>query len=285
MSEAVREWIEASPYTKALGLKLDRLDDAGPGGSARLILPFREANTNPGSVLHGGVAASLAATGAQAVARAVLGPEAGPFQLAQIQVSYLAAARRESVVAEARLLRRGKQLCFVEVDVRTEAGKPIAHATATVRGRFGTEPAPLAPAAGDDGGADPGPLGPHVSKTPFMSRIGIDIEHMAESRSRIRLPDLSANRDLGGGIHEGALLALLDTTGAMAAWATTGPGPYKASTPSLQAGILAPPPPGDLLARGRLLQRDAETFWTAVEVAAADGACIARGSVLYRIVP
>ena len=288
MSEAVREWVESSPYTMALGLKLDRLDEGAAGGSARLILPFQEENTNPGSVLHGGVVASLSAVGAQTVARAVLGVEAGPFHLAQIQVSYLAAAREEAVVAEARLLRRGKVLCFVEVDVKTEAGKPIAHATATVRGRSGEDAAELVSVAGDDGAADPGPLGPHISKTPFMSRIGLQIEHMADSRSRIVLPDIEANRDRDGdrdgGIHEGALLALLDTTGAMAAWATTGPGPYKASTPSLQAQIVAPPPPGDLCAYGRLVQRDGETFWTAVEVADADARCIARGTVLYRII-
>lgn len=280
MSEEVRSWVETSPYTQGLGLKLDRLD----AESARLVLPFFEGNTNPGHVLHGGVAASLAAVGAQTVAHAVLGPEAAPFQLAQIQVSYLAAAKQEAVVAEARLLRRGKVLCFVEVDVATEAGKPIAHATATVRGRFGAEPAALAAVAGDDGAADPGPLGPHVAKTPFMGRLGIDIEHMKGARSRIRLPDLETNRDLAGGVHEGALLALLDTTGAMAAWAETGPGPFKASTPSLQVQILAPPPAGELVAYGRVLQRDAETFWSAVEVAGAGGDCLARGTVLYRIV-
>jgi uncharacterized protein (TIGR00369 family) len=279
--EDVREWVERSPYTEGLGLKLDRLD----AETARLVLPFREGNTNPGNVLHGGVAASLAAVGAQTVAHAVLGPESAPFQLAQIQVSYLAAAKEEAVVAEARLLRRGKVLCFVEVEVATEAGKPIAHATATVRGRFGAEPAALARVAGDDGAADPGPLGPHIAKTPFMGRLGIDVEHMAGSRSRIRLPDRAAHRDLAGGVHEGALLALLDTTGAMAAWATTGPGRFKASTPSLQAQVLAPPPAGELVAYGRLLQRDAETFWTDVEVAGPEGGCVARGCVLYRIVP
>ena len=281
MSDDVRDWVERSPYTAALGLELDRLE----AETARLRLPFREGNTNPGGVLHGGVAASLAAVGAQSVAHAVLGPEAAPFGLAQIQVAYLAAAKEEAVVAEARLLRRGKVLCFVEVDVATEAGKPIAHASATVRGRFGRPPAELARAAGDDGAAEPGPLGPHVAKTPFMGRLGIDIEHMAGARSRIRLPDLAANRDLAGGVHEGALLALLDTTGAMAAWATTGPGRFKASTPSLQAQILAPPPEGELVAYGRLLQRDAETFWTDVEVAGPAGECVARGCVLYRIVP
>jgi acyl-coenzyme A thioesterase PaaI-like protein len=107
---------------------------------------------------------------------------------------------------------------------------------------------------------------------------------MVDARSRIVLPDLPANRDRDGGVHEGALLALLDTTGAMAAWATTGPGPYKASTPSLQAGILSPVPAGDLCAFGRLVQRDGDAFWTAVEVADATGARIALGHVLYRIV-
>jgi uncharacterized protein (TIGR00369 family) len=280
VSQDARDWVEHSPYTEALGLALDRLDDDG----ARLVLPFREGNTNPGDVLHGGVAASLAATGAQTVARATLGPDAAPFHLAQTQVAYLAAARRETVVAEARLLRRGKALCFVEVDVATEDGKPIAHATATVRGGFGGPPPALARVEGDAGESDPGPLGPHVAKTPFMGRIGIDIQHMADARSRIVLPALAANADRDGGVHEGALLALLDTTGAMAAWATTGPGPYKASTPSLQARIFAPPPAGELRAYGRLVQREGEAFWTAVEVAGPDGACVARGDVLYRIV-
>jgi len=276
----VRHPSEDSPYARRLGWQLERLD----AGSARLLLPFREENTNPGSVLHGGVAASLAAAGARAVAAAALGPDGAPFHLAQVHVSYLAAAQAEPVVAEARLLRGGKALCFVEVDVTGADGRPIAHATATVRGRFGAAPPVLAAADGDEGGDDPGPLGPHVVKTPFMARLGLRVEHMQDSRSRIVLPGLAENADLGGGIHEGALLALLDTTGAMAAWATTGPGRFKASTASLQAQILAPPPPGDLVAFGRLLQRDGDTFWTGVEVGGAGGRRVAGGSVLYRIV-
>jgi uncharacterized protein (TIGR00369 family) len=281
VSQDARHPLEDSPYGRSLGWKLERLD----AGSARLLLPFQEGNTNPGSVLHGGVAASLAAAGAHAVAQAVLGPQGAPFHLAQIQVSYLAAAKSEPVVAEARLLRGGKALCFVEVDVASAGGKPIAHASATVRGRFGAAPGALAAAERDEGGSDPGPLGPHVVKTPFMSRLGLRVEHMKDSRSRIVLPGLASNTELGGGIHEGALLALLDTTGAMAAWATTGPGRFKASTASLQAQIPAPPPAGDLVAFGRLLERDGDTFWTGVEVADVGGRCVARGSVLYRIVP
>ena len=78
---------------------------------------------------------------------------------------------------------------------------------------------------------------------------------------------------------------IFDTTGAMAAWATTGVGPYKASTPALQAQILAPPPSADLVAYGRCVQRDNELLWSEVEVAnAADQRVCARGTVIYRIV-
>jgi acyl-coenzyme A thioesterase PaaI-like protein len=81
------------------------------------------------------------------------------------------------------------------------------------------------------------------------------------------------------------VLALLDTTGAMAAWAVTGPGAFKASTPAIQAQILAPAPRADLVAYGRNVARDGELFWSDVEVATAkEGRVVARGSVLYRIV-
>jgi uncharacterized protein (TIGR00369 family) len=278
--DAVREWIEGSPYARALGVFAESVAEQ----EARLRLPFSEANANPGKALHGGCAASLAVIGAQAVGRAALGAESAPWHTSALQVSYLAAAIGEEVTAHARLLRRGKQACFVEVEVATADGKPIAHATAMVRGRFAAAPAPLPFAAGDDGAADPGRLGPHMSRLPFMAARGIRVEHMAGARSRVAMPIGDANRDLAGGAHEGAVLALLDTTGAMASWAETGPGPFKASTPALQAQILAPPPDAALVAYGRLALRDQEAFFADVEVAdAAGGRLYARGTVHYRI--
>jgi uncharacterized protein (TIGR00369 family) len=279
--EFVRRWIEGSPYSRALGV---RLEDLG-AGHARLRLPFAESNTNPGQVLHGGVAASLCAVGAQAVARAMLGPESGPWHTAGLQVGYLAAAKAQDVVAEARLLREGKEVCFVEVDVATDDGKPIAHATSIVRARFGAEPALLPAAPGDHGGVDPGAMGPHIGRIPFIAGRGIAVEHMSGGTSRLVMPFREANADESGGVHEGALLALLDTTGAMASWAVTGPGPFKASTPALQAQLLAPAPGGDLVAYGRNAARDGGFFWSDVEVAAvSDGRVVARGTVVYRIV-
>jgi uncharacterized protein (TIGR00369 family) len=278
---AVASWIEKSPYAQMLGVAIDAITP----DSARLVLPFAEGNTNPGQVLHGGVAASLVALAGQAVARAALAPDVAPYHTASLQVTYLAAAKAEDVVAEARLLRAGKELCFASVDVRTRDGKSIASGLVTVRGRGSASEASLPASRGDHGDANPGPMGPHIEKTPFMGRLGLRVEHMTGGTARIVLPLRDALCDASGGIHEGAALALLDTTGAMAAWAVTGPGRFKASTPALQAQFLAAPPAEDLVAYGRSVHRDGEAHWCDVEVAgAASRRVFARGTVLYRIV-
>jgi len=277
----IRRWIEGSPYAAALGVRVDALEE----GAARLLLPYQDANSNPGKALHGGVAASLVMLGGQAVARAALGPDTGPWHTSAAQIVYLAAAIGEPVVADARLLRTGKELGFAEVDVRSAAGKPVARGLVSVRGRLGAAAAERPAAKGDPGEAEPGTMGPHIERLPFIQGLGLRIEHMANGRSRIRMPWRERNADAAGGVHEGAVLALLDTTGAMASWAETGPGPFKASTPALQAQILAPPGHGDLVGYGRVVLHDRELFLAEVEVAGAeDGRLVARGSVQYRIV-
>ncbi len=276
----VKDWIESSSYSAALGVQLVDLSEKG----ARLALPYQDANSNPGKALHGGCAASLSAIGGQAVTRAALGPESGPWNTVALQVNYLSAAIGEGVHAEARLLRRGKALCFVEVDVTTDDGKPIAHSTAAVRGRFGAEDSERTVVPPDHGESDPGRMGPHLGMIPFIGNRGISAEHMTGGTSRLVMSSPDTNGDAGGGNHEGAVLALLDTTGAMASWAESGHGQYKASTPALQAQITGVPPAGDLIAYGRCVQRDGEIFFSQVDVATAEGRrLVARGTVIYRI--
>lgn len=275
----LRETLAAAPYAVALGLSVDAID----AGSAILRLPYQDGNSNPGRVLHGGVAASLVAAAGEAVARAALGAASGPWHTAAIQVAYLAAAIGEEVVARGSLLRAGRELCFVDVSVETTAGKAVAHGLVVVRGRFGASDAGLPRALPDDGAREPGPMGPHIARAPFMGRLGLRVEHMQGGRARLVLPFRDQNASESGGVHEGALLALLDTAGAMAGWAETGPGRFKASTPAIQARILAPPPRAELVAQGRLVHRDREHFVCDVEVAAGE-AVVALGTVTYRIV-
>ena len=277
----VRRFIEQGAYARDLGMELAELGEE----SARLHLPFAEPLTNGDQVMHGGCAASLAAAGAHVVTRATLGEASGPWHTVSLQVNYLAAAKSQGVFATARLLRRGKELCFVEVDVTGEDGRAVAHATTTVRGRFGAESASLPLSAGDHGESDPGKMGPHIGRIPFIGGRNISVEHMTGGTSRLVMPWQEHNADLEGGVHEGAVLSLLDTAGAMASWAVTGFGPYKAGTPSMQAQILAPPPKDDLVAYGRNVQRDGAIFFSDAEVAgASDGRVCARGTVFYRIV-
>ncbi len=277
----IEEWVEASPYGAGLGVELADLDETG----ARLVLPFATVNSNPGDALHGGCAASLGVIGAGAVARQVLGAEQAPFHTATCHVSYLSAAIGEDVVATTRLLRRGKQMVFTDTTVETADGKAISQISTLVRGRGGADGPELAGAAGDDGTVDPGPMGAFIGTMPYTGARRLTVEHMAGSRSRIRMPLGDANADLDGAVHEGAVLALLDTTGAMAAWAATGPGRFKASTAALQARIFGVVPPGELTGYGAVVQRDGDLFWADVEVVATDTAAVhARGTVTYRIV-
>ena len=250
-----------------------------------LDLPFIERNANPGDALHGGCAASLGVIGAQVLARSALGAEMGPFHTAACQVSYLAAAVAEPVRSTSMLLRRGKELVFSDALVETPGGRRIAQISTLVRGGSGQVPADGVLARGDDGSADPGEMGPFIGMLPFAAARQLVVEHMAGSRSRIVMPLGDGNADFDGGMHEGALLALLDTTGAMASWAATGPGRYKASTAAMQAQITGPLPAGELVGYGWVVQRSGDLFWSDVEIAeVGSGRLCARGTVVYRIV-
>lgn len=274
--------VAETKYAQRLGVEVQSLNEE----SARLYLPFKEENSNPGQALHGGVAASMINLGGLAVSAATLGEEAGPLHTPSIQVTYLAAAIGEPIVADATLLRRGKEICFVDVDVHTEAGKPVARGLCTVRGRFGAPAPDPVTTTGDNGASDPGPMGPALSgRVAFIGRLGLSVQNMAGGQSRISMPFIDANADAAGGVHEGAILAQLDTTGAMAAWSVTGPGKYKASTVGLQVQMVDRADGDDLIAYGRVVQHDGAIFWSHVEVATASTSrTVARGVVLYRIV-
>ena len=76
----IRSWVEESAYSAALGVRCDQLS----GSAVKLRLPYADVNSNPGRALHGGCAASLGLIASQAVTRAALGEEAGPFHTAAV---------------------------------------------------------------------------------------------------------------------------------------------------------------------------------------------------------
>lgn len=113
-ADVVREFLPTSPYVGHLGL---RLDDMQPD-AATLTLPFTPAVVTIATVVHGGAIASLIDTAAMVAAWS--GAEA-PAKLrgstAGLTVTYLAPAEGEDLRATARVLRRGRSLVYLDVDV------------------------------------------------------------------------------------------------------------------------------------------------------------------------
>lgn len=304
---AVAARFAAVPYHAHLGMVVDALD----AHAVRLRIPFAETNANPGKALHGGVyasaidaAAALLASGpgvdasregrpvephASREGRPVEPHASHEGRTLDLTVSYLAAAIGSDVVAEGRLLRRGKDLAFVEVAVRDVAGKELARGLVTHRTAApgpdertldAVPPSDLVP------GEVP-KLARAIQAAPFMAARGMDITLMHGGRALVAMPFRDANAGAHGALHEGAIAALLDTAGAMASWSVTGVDlRYKASTPAIHVSFHAPAPPGEgAVAHARTLSRTGESFSNAVTVYAAEsGRAIATGSVTYRIV-
>jgi len=273
-------------YAEELGAVIETVD----AERSRVRVPFRDGNSNPGGALHGGVAASLVDLAASLMGRTGAGDQPDvEHAVVDLSVTYLAAAINEDVIGEARALRRGKELCFVEVDVQTDGGKAIARGLATHRS------AP--PGAADrqllrdpDGGLAPSAELPafvrFFTTAPFMARLGIRGLRAEDGTAATALPWNVAHTDVSGGLHRGAVAALIDTTGAMASWSLVPLDPRnKASTPALHVTHHSAAYDEDVVADATTLRRADELFANQVTVrGATSGRLISTGTVLYRIV-
>lgn len=286
---ALAKAVASAPYAAALGVRVEHLDAAG----ARLRLPYADANSNPGQALHGGAIASTIDLAGTLAARAALGDPPGLVAgTLDLSVDYLAAAIGVDIVASAEVLRRGKEIVYSAVDVRTDDGKRIAFGLSTVRAidpaadpraaeRQRWTPSVAAPADGQKlRGANA------FVMAPFMARLGIAVERAHDAAATLVLPCAADRTDADGALHEGGLAALIDSAGALASWSITGLDMrFKASTVGLHASFHGRVPGADAIAEATTLRRDNEIFLNHVRVAARDtGQVIATGAVTYRIV-
>jgi uncharacterized protein (TIGR00369 family) len=126
----VRGWLENSPFASHLGIRLESLSE----GEAELSLPYDDKLATMGDVVHGGAISSLidAAAAAAAVSAAEGDTLAGGTTV-DLSVSLLAAVRGSDLSARARVIRRGKAISFLEVDVTDGDGSPVAKGLVTYR--------------------------------------------------------------------------------------------------------------------------------------------------------
>ena len=122
--DVIREFVPHSPFVGRLGARLAALEP----DRAVLALPFAPELATMGDVVHGGAIAALIDTAGMpaAWADAETVPESLAGATVSMSVDYVAAARGVDLEATARVIRRGRSLCFCEVDVTDPAGAIVA---------------------------------------------------------------------------------------------------------------------------------------------------------------
>jgi uncharacterized protein (TIGR00369 family) len=122
------------------------------------------------------------------------------------------------------------------------------------------------------------------ARTPFLAWLGLQIDRYEPDDVGTRLPfrvDLSND---GSTYHGGVVGAVIDTTGALAAWSNHDfERGTRASTVSMALQYVAASAGGDLLCAARTVRRARELIFTEITASDASGKVLAHGLQTYRI--
>lgn len=130
----MEEHLSVDSFSALLGLQVEeaRVD------FCRLRMPFRPDLRTTAEVVHGGAIASLIDTAAVVAVWSNVDAETTRGATASLTVNYLAASGREDLIANAQVIRRGRSVVFVDVDVFALRGEHIAKGMVTYKlGRGG----------------------------------------------------------------------------------------------------------------------------------------------------
>lgn len=124
-----RHWQDGVAFNKACAMTVRRWDPDG----VEMHLPFRDdLGAHPG-VFHGGVLSALIDTaGCGAVAAGHDYNRGSRITTVALAVQYLSVDPGQGAVAHAQCTRRGQQISYAEVVVRSEAGKDLAQGLVTI---------------------------------------------------------------------------------------------------------------------------------------------------------
>src|SRR5262245_43458629 len=114
------------PIARLLGFVLKSIEP----GRAVFELEAGEAHHNPMGTLHGGVYCDLADAAMGYAYASTLG-EGESFTTVELKINFLQAVRKATLTAEARVVKAGSSLGYVECDVKDQTGKLVARASST----------------------------------------------------------------------------------------------------------------------------------------------------------
>lgn len=282
--EQARARFARVPFAQWLGVTVADLSD----DRALLVMPYRAEHMNAGGVLNGGASASLLTMAGTLAAWTGIDLDAG-LQLGcvDLSVQYLARAADEDVVAEARVLRRGRSLVVLDVAVTARGGGPVCRGLLSYQtsdyesraprllARHVPLPAPetLVPPAG------------HRLFRGYVSKLDITPVHQSPGRVRLRMPCTSDHVDERGRLHAGALASIVDITAVAASWSLV---PRREGARGSTIGMQLSYPSAAataVVADAHVQQRSEELLFSTVHVTTEDsGQLVAMGQVSYRLV-
>lgn len=123
VSPAVKRSFDANPLHRYLGIELEAQQD----GYCRIVLTPNE--HTPGGVagsVHGGILATMVDVATLGAVASAVGPREQMNGTAELNISYLRPALSKRVVAEGRLLKKGRTLAVVDVDISDGQGRLFA---------------------------------------------------------------------------------------------------------------------------------------------------------------
>jgi uncharacterized protein (TIGR00369 family) len=126
------------PIARLLGFVMKSIEP----GHAIFEMEADERHHNPIGTLHGGIYCDLADVAMGYAYAATLGP-GETFSTIELKINFLRAVRKATLTAEARVVKAGSTLGYVECDVKDESGRLVARAASTciklnLEGKSGT---------------------------------------------------------------------------------------------------------------------------------------------------
>jgi uncharacterized protein (TIGR00369 family) len=124
--KTLRGELTPPPIARLLGFVMKFLEP----GHAVFEMEVDERHHNPMGTLHGGVFCDLADAAMGLAYAATLG-EGETFRTIELKINFLRAVRKGTLTAEARVVKAGTTLGYVECDVKDAKGKLVARAAST----------------------------------------------------------------------------------------------------------------------------------------------------------
>jgi len=128
--EHAREYQKKIPFVSHLKILTEELGK----GTARLSMPVEAHLRNSLGTVHGGAIMSLLDVALCTAAR-TLHPESIGVVTIDLSTSFIGGGSGAKLYAEARVMRDGRSMSFVEAEAKNDDGSLVAKAIATVRVR------------------------------------------------------------------------------------------------------------------------------------------------------